>query len=453
MKITFLGAALTVTGSKYLIEDDGNKILVDCGMFQGFKELRMRNWAPLPVDPKSIQAVILTHAHLDHTGYLPVLVRNGFRGPVYATQGTADLTRIILLDSGHLQEEDAKRANKYGYSKHKPALPLYTEKDAEEAIKRLKPIDYYQTTNLANELNFSFSRSGHIVGSAFVTLKSKTTSVVFSGDLGRPNDPIMKKPDRITHADYLLLESTYGSRTHPENDVEKDLADTINSTIAKKGIVLIASFAVGRAQTILYYISKLKKDGKIPRDIPVYLDSPMGRQATEVFCNIPDENKLPSDAQKGTCSVARYIQSKEESQNLSESHQPCIIIASSGMAEGGRILFHLKAFGPDEKNTIVFAGFQAGGTRGDRLLSGETEIKIFGEMIPIRAHVTLLENLSSHADANELLEWLKGFESPPKKIFLTHGEGEGAEALKRKIQTELGWNVEIPKYLESQELS
>lgn len=449
MKITFLGAAKTVTGSKYLIEDGGQRLLVDCGLFQGHKELRLRNWDPLPVAAKSIQAVILTHAHLDHSGYLPLLVKQGFNGPIFATQATRDLCEVILLDSGRLQEEDAWRANKYGYSKHKPALALYTEKEAARTIKQFKIVPFDQTRNLSDNLNFTFSRSGHILGSAFVTLKSPKITVAFSGDVGRLKDPLMKPPARMGSADYLLLESTYGAREHPDIDPGKQLAKIINHAVQRQGKVIVAAFAVGRAQTVLYYISKLKEEGQIPKNLPVFLDTPMGQEATDIFCRSPDENRLDEEARNNVCSVARYIRSFEESEKLAFSEEPCVIIASSGMAEGGRVLQHIKIFGPDKKNSIVFTGYQAGGTRGDRLLSGEKKVKIYGEYVPIEAEVALLQNLSSHADAAELIQWLRGFEKPPKTTFLTHGEDEGASALKARIESELGWNVYIPSYLES----
>lgn len=447
MKITFLGGALTVTGSKFLIEEGFHKCLVDCGLFQGLKSLRARNWEPFPVDPQTIEAVLLTHAHLDHTGYLPLLVKQGFKGPIYASPITCELTKLILLDAGRIQEEDAKRANRYGYSKHKPALPLYTEEEAEAANRLLTPIDFYKEQRIGG-FQFVFSHSGHISGSSFITLKSNGITIVFSGDVGRPSDPLMKHPDTITQADYLLIESTYGARVHPQVDNAEALAKIINET---KGKVLIASFAIGRAQTLLYYLSQLKKENRIP-DLPVYLDSPMGQKVTEVFCLNPEECRLPKDEVDYVCRVPQFISSPEQSKRLKDSRKRAIILASSGMIEGGRILHHLKNFGSDPNNTLVLTGYQAEGTRGDSLLKGERELKIFGEMVPIRARVVQLDNLSSHADSEELIGWLKGFQSPPKKTFLTHGEEEGTTALKAKIEKELGWTVVIPHYLESDEL-
>lgn len=452
MKITFFGATLTVTGSKYLIEEDGKRYLVDCGLFQGYKELRLRNWDTFPIDPKMIDAVILTHAHLDHSGYLPLLVKNGFHGPVYASHGTRDLAEIILKDAGKIQEEDTRRANRYGYSKHHPALPLYTEKDAENAMGLFRTIDFDKPQYLTKDLTFILSNSGHILGSSFVTLKSKTTTLVFSGDIGRPNDPIMTPPAQIHHADYLLMESTYGNRLHPKIDVMDQLEKVVNSTIARGGTLVIPAFAVGRTQILLYYLWKLRQEKRISPHIPIYLDSPMAQDATDLWHKYCGEHRLPKKECSQMCSVAEYVQTSEESKKLNGHPFPSIIISASGMAEGGRVLHHIAYYGPHEQNTILFAGFQAGGTRGDRMLKGEKEIKIFGQMVPIRARVETLETLSSHADYEEILQWLKGLDSPPKEIFLTHGEPEAQESLKKKIEEALGWTVSIPHYLDTAEL-
>lgn len=453
MKLTFLGGALSVTGSKFLIEDQDKRYLIDCGLFQGLKELRVRNWDPLPVDAKTISACVLTHAHLDHTGYLPILVKQGFNGPIYGSTLTCELTKLILLDAGRIQEEDADRANRYGYSKHKPALPLYTEAEAERAIRLLKPVDFYKEYNLDQGLSFTLSHSGHISGSSFITLKNSTTTIVFSGDVGRPDDPIMNKRDSIAFADYLLIESTYGGRLHPKVDNTSQLEKIINDTLSKKGKVIMASFAIGRAQTLLYLISKLKQENRIPQNVPVYLDSPMGQKVTELFCTHQEESGLSKNSLEEVCAVPQFISTREQSKRLKESKIPSIILASSGMAEGGRILHHLKNFGPDERNTVVLTGFQAEGTRGEKLLKGEKEIKVYGEVVPIRATITHLDNLSSHVDEEEMIDWLKGFKSPPKTTFLVHGEAEGTRAMKSKIEKELGWNVVIPNYLESVELN
>lgn len=453
MKLQFLGAAGTVTGSKYLIEEKGQKILIDCGLFQGYKELRLRNWEPLPVDPKTVMALILTHAHLDHSGYIPILVKEGFKGPIYASQATCDLCKILLKDAGHLQEEDAKRANKYGYSKHKPALPLFTEEDALESFKYFRPVLWEKDHQLSENFTFNLKHSGHILGSSFVTLKTADLNVVFSGDVGRSSDWVMKPPVAIEGSDYLILESTYGLRLHSKTDVLERLAEIINSTTAKGGTVLIPSFAVGRAQTILYLIYKLKQQKRIDEKIPVYLDSPMAQDATDLLCQFMSEHQLPKEVCSNVCTSATYIQSKEDSIRINHHSFPSIIISASGMAEGGRILHHIDHYGPKPENTIVFTGFQAAGTRGDRMLRGEKEIKIHGKMIPIHARIENLDSLSSHADYEELLNWLKNFKKAPKEVFLTHGEPEASVSLKAKIEQQFGWKVTVPKYLESFDLS
>lgn len=452
MKLHFFGAAETVTGSKYLVESNGFRYLVDCGLFQGYKELRLRNREPFPVDPKTIQAVILTHAHIDHTGYLPLLVKQGFRGTIYATPATKDLCAILLPDAGRIQEEDARHANMNGYSKHHPALPLYTEEDAQRALGHIKAVSFDEEHPLNPQLSFHFSPSGHILGSAFVTLKDENQILVFSGDLGRLHDPVLSPPVQIQHADYLVLESTYGDRQHPDYDLFDYLGKIINGTISKGGSVIIPAFAVGRSQTVLYYIDQLKRREVIPMHLPVYLDSPMALNATNLWHKYAAEHCLSKDACERMSSTAQYVRTPEESKRLNQLTTPAIIISASGMAEGGRILFHLAHYGPDPKNTIIFVGFQAGGTRGDRMLKGEHEIKIHGEMVPIRARVENLDMLSSHADYTEILEWLKGFTSPPKEVFLTHGESGAAESLKKKIEETFGWKVIVPHYLETFEI-
>lgn len=453
MRLTFLGATYTVTGSKYLLETDEKKYLIDCGLFQGLKQLRLLNREPFPVDPRTIEAVILTHAHLDHSGYIPLLIKQGFKGKIYASYATRDLCEILLLDAGRIQEEDARRANRYGYSKHHPALPLYTESDTEKSLKYFHCIDFDKEYHLKNDLTFSLSRSGHILGSSFITIKNNNTTFVFSGDIGRPNDPVMFHPVQVKFADYLILESTYGNRLHPKTDVLKQLEEIINTTIAKGGTVVIPAFAVGRTQILLYYIYKLKQEKRIPQHIPVYLDSPMAQNATTLWNNYAGEHRLSKEECSKVCAVAEYVQSREDSKRLNHSSFPSIILSASGMAEGGRILHHLVHYAPKEENTILFAGFQAGGTRGDRMLRGEREVKIHGHMIPIRARIENLDTLSSHADYEEILQWLKAFESPPKQVFITHGEPEASESLKSKIEEELGWKVIVPHYLDSIDLS
>lgn len=453
MKLTFLGATETVTGSKFLVETAGKRFLVDCGLFQGFKELRLRNREPFPIDPKTIDAVLLTHAHIDHSGYLPLLVKLGFSGKIYSTHATRDLCEILLLDAGRLQEEDARRAGRYGYSKHKPPLPLFTEDDAKRSLKHFECIRFEKVQQLAKGVTISFSRSGHILGSSFITFVSEDKKLVFTGDLGRPHDPVMLPPAKIEFADYLVLESTYGNRRHPDVDVLNSLEEIINSTFAKGGTVVIPAFAVGRTQVILYYINKLKQEHRLASNVPVYLDSPMAQDATTLWCNYMEEHNLTKDESAEVCSLAGYVQSQEASKRLNASSTPAIIISASGMAEGGRVLHHLAHYAPHSENTILFAGFQAAGTRGARLLRGEREIKIFGSLIPIRARIENLDTLSSHADYEETLQWLTGFKSPPKQVFLTHGEPDAAASLKSKIEAKFGWKVTIPHYLDAFDLS
>ncbi len=455
MKLTFLGATGTVTGSKYLLESgsggDRARILIDCGLFQGLKELRLRNWLNLPVNPASIDAVILTHAHIDHSGYLPLLVKNGFSGRVYCSEATYDLCAILLPDSGFIHEEDARRANRYGYSKHQPAEALYTEKQARHALKQFKVVDFGRSVFINKQTSFSLSRSGHILGSAFITLNCGGKSIVFSGDLGRSNDPLMNVPAKIQHADYLLIESTYGDRLHSDNDPQQVLADLISATVKKGGSLLIPAFAVGRAQTLLYYIHQLKQSGEID-DIPVYLDSPMAISVTKILCKHKNDHRLPKNLCFDLCDSAIYTRTAEESKQIDSSEQSCIVISASGMATGGRVLHHLKQFLVNKNNTILFAGFQAEGTRGDRLVRGEKEIKIHGEIYPVNARVENLAGLSAHADYHEILAWLENFKQAPRRTFVTHGQPKSAEALREKIEEKFSWSVEVPEYMEAVEL-
>lgn len=452
MKLTFLGATGTVTGSKYLVEDDNKKILIDCGLFQGMKELRLRNWAELPVDPSSIDAVILTHAHIDHSGYLPLLVKRGFKGPVYCTSGTADLCDIMLPDSGYLQEEDARRANRYSYSKHKPALPLYTKDDAYNALEHIKPLSYNTDHALSDFLSFKFTQAGHILGASCVTLKNETTTLVFSGDLGRPNDPVIKAPAGIQKADYLVLESTYGDRLHETSDPLKQLERIITNTAARGGTVVIPAFAVGRAQSLMYYIHTLKTQRRIP-NIPVYLDSPMAISATKILHTHKGDHRLSDKECADVCGSVIYTQSVEQSKAIYNKNNglPTVVISASGMATGGRILHHFKHYIGDERNTILLSGFQAAGTRGARLAHGETELKIHGDLHIVRAQVESLDNISAHGDYQEIMDWLGNFQEPPRKTFLTHGEPEAISSFKFKIEEHLGWAVEIPEYLQTEE--
>ena len=454
MKLTFLGATGTVTGSKYLLTSEtkngGEKrIMIDCGLFQGLKQLRLRNWAALPINPKDVHAVVLTHAHIDHSGYLPLFVKNGFFGKVYCTEATRDLCEVLLLDSAHLQEEEAKYANKGGFYKHNPALPLYTQEDAQSALALLTPVAYEQEVDLGDGLSVNLSPSGHILGSAFVHIHNSKTSILFSGDIGRPHDILMKAPVRIKQANYLVLESTYGNRLHDQTDPKTKLAEIINQTVNRKGVVVIPVFAVGRAQELLYYIHLLKASGAIANNTPVYLNSPMAVDATAIFNHYRNEHRLTPEQSHALCHTAHMVNGIEESKRLNETKGPMIILSASGMATGGRIVHHLKAFAPDPKNTILFVGFQATGTRGAAMLGGAESIKIHGQYVPIRANVEYLPNLSAHADYSEIIAWLGGFESAPKTTFITHGEPVAADAMRLHIEEQMHWKTIVPDYLET----
>jgi metallo-beta-lactamase family protein len=452
MEITFLGATGTVTGSRYLVDTDTRRILVDCGLFQGLKQLRLRNREPFPVDPPSIDAVVLTHAHLDHSGYIPLLVRSGFSGPIYCTPATRDLCGILLPDSGHLQEEEASYANREGYSKHHPAEPLYTEREAIRSLDRLFAVPFDEEVDLGEGVSVRFHPAGHILGAAMAELIAGGTRVLFSGDLGRPDDPLLPAPARIAAADYLVVESTYGDRSHPPGEAGDHLAEVIQRTARRGGVVLIPSFAVGRAQHLLYLLHRLKRESRIP-DLPVFLDSPMAGRATGLFRDASEGQRLDESERKAICSVARPVETVADSKRIDAMSFPRIIISASGMATGGRVLHHLKVFAPDPKNTILFAGYQAMGTRGARMLAGAASVKIHGGDVPVRAEVVMLENMSAHADASEILGWLGGFEEAPLQTFVTHGEPTAADSLRRRIEEELGWHARVPEYLETVRLA
>jgi len=449
--LTFLGAVGTVTGSKYLLDTGNARILIDCGLFQGFKQLRLRNWAPFPVPPESIDEVLLTHAHLDHSGYLPLLVRNGFRGPIRCTDATYALSGLLLTDSGYLQERDADFANRHGFSKHKPALPLYTEADAEAALARFRTVPFHKSIPIAGGLKARFLYAGHILGAAMIELTEGANRIVFSGDLGRPNDICMLDPEEIESADYLILESTYGDRKHEKRDAEDALAEAIGRTAARGGTVVIPAFAVGRTQVLLFHLHRLKRARRIP-DLPIYFDSPMAIDATEIFDrHAPDHRIEPAEA-RAAFAGARYVRTIEESKALDTNHTPKVIVSASGMATGGRVLHHLEAFASDPRNLILFAGFQAGGTRGAAMTAGAETIKVHGRYIPIRAMVENLHMLSAHADADEILAWLHRFRTAPKMTFITHGEPAAADALRHRIAEELGWACTVPAYRDQADL-
>jgi len=445
VQLAFWGGAGTVTGSKYMLQNGRDMALIDCGLFQGFKTLRLKNWAPLPIDPRRISAVVLTHAHLDHSGYLPLLMRNGFRGHVYASRPTRELCRILLPDSGFLQEKDAEFANRHGFSKHKPALPLYTVEDARRSLDYFKAVRFDEPHALTRSMSFRMHRAGHILGAASLAVETAGTTIVFSGDLGRYSDPTMVEPVGFERADYLVVESTYGDRRHPDVDPQDAIGRVVETTVARGGTVVMPAFAVGRTQSLLYHLSELKEQGRLA-SVPIFLDSPMAQEASDIFRDEVGEHRLSEDACRRTCGVAQYVGSVEESKALMTNPMPKVIISASGMATGGRVLHHLKHYAPDPRNTILFAGFQAGGTRGAAMVGGTDSIKIHGAYIPVRAEVKNLDMLSGHADADEILRWLKGFKSPPRMTFITHGEPTAADALRRRIEEELKWPCTVPEH-------
>lgn len=453
MELTFLGAAGTVTGSKYLLKSNGMQFLIDCGLFQGLKQLRLKNWAKLPVQASDINAVILTHAHIDHSGYLPLLVKNGFSGKVYCSHATYDLCKILLPDSAHLQEEEAEYANRRGFSKHHPALPLYTQEDAENALALFTPVAFAQDIPIGHDTHIRLLPSGHILGAASVRVANQNTSVTFSGDVGRPNDILMHPPTPIAPTDYLVLESTYGNRLHDKTDPMVQLANVINKTVKRKGVVLIPVFAVGRAQELLYYIHLLKQTGAIADDIPVYLNSPMAVDATVIFTQHRGQHKLTPEQSRALSHSAHMVNSVEESKHLNELKGPMIILSASGMASGGRVVHHLKAFVTKSNNTVLFAGFQAAGTRGAAMIDGAESIKIHGEYFPVRAQIEVISNLSAHADYEEIIDWLKPVPTAPKQVFITHGEPVAADMMRRHVEERLHWHASVPEYLEKVTLS
>jgi len=448
MQITFLGAADAVTGSRHLVEAAGSRILLDCGLFQGYKTLRERNWAPFPVDPATIDAVVLSHAHVDHSGFLPALVKAGFRGSVFASPATCDLCEVMLLDSAHLQEEDARRANRIGSSRHAPALPLYTVANAKRALARFVPLAPGRSTSVG-AVRVSLSPVGHLLGACAITLQAGNVTLVFSGDVGRSNDLLMPAPQRIARADVLLVESTYGDRLHPAEDVQARLGAIVRATARRGGSVLLPSFAVGRAQALLLVLQRLREAGEIPSDLPLYLDSPMATQATSVYQRHARLLRIRPREAARLCDGVTLVGKAAESEKLTRSRWPGVIISASGMATGGRVLHHLKAMAPQARHHIVFPGFQVAGTRGAKLVEGARDVKIFGEYIAVKAEVSHLEGFSGHADADELMQWLRGIQAAPAQTFVVHGDPHASDALRSRVQDELGWCVRVPGHLES----
>lgn len=460
--LQFLGATETVTGSKYVLEAHGSRVMIDCGLFQGLKQLRSRNWESLPVDPSSITWMLLTHAHIDHSGYLPRLVRDGFTGPVFATGGTADLLKVLLPDSARLQEEDAEYANRKGFSRHSPALPLYTEQDATAALRQLHVVSYNEDVRLNKFIGARFIPAGHILGSSFIEVQVAEPNlaplkIVFSGDLGRYDEPILKDPEPENEADYLLIESTYGNRLHDRASPKDRLAEIIIATANRGGKIIIPAFAVGRTQLLVYYLRELEDEARIPV-LPVAVDSPMGAAATRLYAKHREDHDFDmqriESLQRNPLATRNFslVQGRSGSKALNAQQGPAIIISASGMATGGRVLHHLAQWLPDPASAVVLVGYQAAGTRGRRLQEGEKQIKIHGRMVPVRASVESLSSLSAHADSDELMRWLGGFKRPPRKTFVVHGEIDSATALRDRIVGELGWDATIPKYKQTMQL-
>lgn len=444
-RLHFLGATDTVTGSRYLLETGRARVLIDCGLFQGYKKLRVRNWARPPFDPATVDAVVLTHAHIDHSGYLPRLCALGYRGPVYCTAGTRELLHILLPDAGHLQEEDARRANRHGYTRHRPAEPLYTRADAEASLAQLRAVPFDTAVDVADGVTARLSRAGHIVGSACVAITAGGITVTFSGDVGRPDDPIMRRPAPLRPTDYLVVESTYGDRRHPREDVYAAVARVVTGAAERRGVVVIPSFAVGRTQHVLHIVAELRAAGRIPQ-VPVFLDSPMAIDATELFCRHADDHRLSEAQCRALCGVARFAHTPDQSKAIDVHGGPMVIVSASGMATGGRVLHHLARFLPDERNTVLLVGFQAAGTRGRALADGADEVKIHGRYVPVRARVEQIHALSAHADYAELLAWLRGARLRPRRAFVTHGEPAAADAFRRRLRDAFGWDAVTPDY-------
>jgi len=450
-RLRFLGGAGTVTGSKFVLDHGGPRIMVDCGLFQGLKNLRQTNWKSLPVEARSIDAVVLTHAHLDHSGYLPRLVKEGFGGRVLCTSATRELTALILRDSAYLHERDADLANRYGFSKHHPALPLYDRHDAERAIRAIDTVKLHRETTVYRDATVHFRRAGHILGAASAEIRLGGRRIVFSGDLGRYDDPVMFDPEPVPEADYVVIESTYGNRRHEAVDPVEVLGDIVERTIRRGGTVVIPAFAVGRAQSLLYFLWRIRRRSVL-KDLRVFLDSPMAASAGALLHRFDSEHKLQREDYEAACATVQYVDNIEESKALSADRDPKVIVSASGMATGGRVLHHIAAFAPHPQNTLLFSGFQAVGTRGRKLLDGAREVRIHGQWVQVHAEVDNLSMLSAHADADELMRWLRGFRRRPQQVFIVHGEPDASEALRERIGRELEWDATVPLMGEEFEL-
>jgi metallo-beta-lactamase family protein len=454
--LTFLGAAGTVTGSKHLLGYGDRRVLIDCGLFQGLKELRLRNWRPLPIEPSAIDAIVLTHAHLDHCGFIPRLVEAGFRGRVFCTPGTKDLCSLVLPDAAHIQEEDARDANRHGYSKHAPALPLFTAEDAARALTLLQPVGYERPVPVVPGVEVEFVNAGHLLGSAYARVRLGDKIVLFGGDLGRYGRPVLPDPTRVDRTDVLLLESTYGDRFHPPDDHGARLAAIVTDSASRGGKLIIPAFAIGRVEEVIYWLKRLEDARQIPV-LPVYIDSPMAAHALRFYTARASE--LDADVQPAARHISAFatarmttIASPEQSKELVDSPEPAIVIASSGMATGGRVLHHLAAALPDGRNTVLFVGFQAAGTRGRALVDGQKRIRLKGRDISVAARVEHLDSMSAHADAGEIMRWLSGFTRPPSMTYLVHGEPPALEALRDRITRERHWPVHIAGFEERVEV-
>jgi metallo-beta-lactamase family protein len=455
--LTFLGAAGTVTGSKHLLDFGDRRVLIDGGLFQGLKELRLRNWAPFPFNASKIDAIVLTHAHLDHCGYLPRLIAQGFRGRIFCTPGTRDLCTIVLPDSAHLQEEEARFANKRGYSKHKPALPLYTELDAARTLTQLQPVGYNRPVPVVPGVEVEFLNAGHLLGSAYARLRIGERTVLFGGDLGRFGRPVLPDPVPVDRADILLVESTYGDRLHEPDDDGERFAVLVNAAVKRGGKLIIPSFAIGRVEEVLYWLQRLEEQKRIPV-LPVYVDSPMAAAALQFYKE--RVNELDPEINQNMRKVCLFctarmkiVETPEQSKGVTASTDAAIVIAASGMATGGRVLHHLAAALPDPKNTVLFVGYQAAGTRGRTLTDGVKEVRIHGQTVPVAATIERIDSMSAHADAGEILRWLSGFSQAPAMTYLVHGEPIPLQTLAARIQAELHWPVHIAQHLERVELN
>ncbi|WP_370391692.1 MBL fold metallo-hydrolase RNA specificity domain-containing protein [uncultured Winogradskyella sp.] len=442
--LKFLGGAGTVTGSKFWIKTSELQLMVDCGMFQGLKELRQLNWSDLPVDVAAIDYILLTHGHLDHVGYLPRLLKQGFKGEILGTVPTLAIAAIVLKDSAKIHEEEAEKANKEAYSKHKPALPLYTTKDAENTIAKFKSVELSKWTSLSENISMRFQYNGHIIGATFIELDINGKRFVFSGDVGGTNDYLLDNPKQPEWADYLVLESTYGNKLHPVEDVETIFVELINRTLNSQGNLIIPSFAVERLQTLMYLFYKLYKERRIP-NIPIYVDSPMGANVLEVFKQFPTWHKLQVSEYRAMCKHVTIVSSYKETWETIDDKRPKVVIAGSGMVTGGRVLTYLQQFIDNPTTTVLLAGYQAEGTRGRELLDGAHEIKFYGKYYPVRARIEHIESLSAHADQNELLHWLSRVKNIPERVFLVHGEPSAQNAFRVKLETTLKWHIKVPK--------